>query len=41
MLLERDQDAWLADQAGARLHMTKPVETSELVAEALRLAALS
>jgi DNA-binding response OmpR family regulator len=38
MLLERDQDGWLAGQAGARTHMTKPVETSLLVADALRLA---
>lgn len=37
MLLERDQDAWLARQAGARLYRTKPIESAQLVADALTL----
>ena len=37
MLLERDQDAWLARKAGADRFRTKPVEVSELVLEALSL----
>lgn len=37
MLLERDQDAWLAKEAGADLHRTKPIDTAELVAVALSL----
>ncbi len=37
MLLEREQDSWLAEQAGAALYRTKPVETSALVADALSL----
>ena len=37
MLLDRDQDRWLAQQAGARLIRTKPIDTSDLVADALSL----
>jgi DNA-binding response OmpR family regulator len=37
MLLERDQDGWLAKQAGATLWRTKPVEVSTLVGEMLLL----
>lgn len=37
MLLEREQDSWLAEQAGAALYRTKPVETSALVTDALSL----
>jgi DNA-binding response OmpR family regulator len=37
MLLERDQDGWLAKQAGATLWRTKPVEVSTLVTEVLSL----
>lgn len=37
ILLERDQDAWLARQAGARLYRTKPVEMDQLVSDALSL----
>jgi CheY-like chemotaxis protein len=39
MLLERSQDAWLADQAGANRHRVKPLETHNLVADVLELAA--
>ncbi len=39
MLLDRDQDAWLARQAGAELVRTKPIDTSDLVADALSLIA--
>ena len=38
VLLERDQDAWLAHAFGAAAHLTKPVETGELVAQLLTLA---
>jgi DNA-binding response OmpR family regulator len=38
VLLERDQDAWLARAFGAAAHLTKPVETGELVAQLLTLA---
>jgi two-component system, OmpR family, response regulator len=38
VLLERDQDAWLAREFGAAAHLTKPVETGELVAGLLQLA---
>ena len=31
MLLERDQDAWLARQAGARITITKPVAASRII----------
>jgi DNA-binding response OmpR family regulator len=31
MLIERDQDAWLADQAGARVVLRKPLEPAVLV----------
>jgi len=37
MLLERDQDSWLATQAGADLHRTKPIDAAELVDVALSL----
>jgi DNA-binding response OmpR family regulator len=33
ILLERDQDAWLAHQAGARLFRTKPVEAVRLFSD--------
>lgn len=39
MLLERDQDIWLARQAGARRVRTKPIDSAELVKEALALTA--
>jgi DNA-binding response OmpR family regulator len=31
MLLERDQDMWLARQAGARIAITKPVSAGRLI----------
>ena len=37
MLLERDQDVWLAKQAGADLIRTKPIDTTDLVADAVSL----
>ncbi|HJR45132.1 MAG TPA: response regulator [Actinomycetota bacterium] len=37
MLLDRDQDLWLAKQAGADLVRTKPIDTSDLVSDALSL----
>lgn len=37
ILLERDQDAWLAKQAGARLHRTKPISAEMLARDALSL----
>lgn len=37
MLLERDQDQWLAKQAGARSTAVKPVAAGELVDGALAL----
>ena len=37
MLLDRPQDAWLARQAGANLHLVKPVDVSELIHQALAL----
>ena len=37
MLLQREQDSWLAEQAGAALYRTKPIETSALVSDALSL----
>jgi CheY-like chemotaxis protein len=39
MLLERDQDAWLARQAGAQRYVKKPVGPGQLVREALQLIA--
>lgn len=39
MLLEREQDLWLARQAGARLVRVKPVEASELAADVMSLVA--
>lgn len=38
MLLERAQDAWLAEQAGATRWLVKPVEIGEMVETALSLA---
>jgi two-component system, chemotaxis family, chemotaxis protein CheY len=37
VLLERDQDAWLVEAFGATAHLTKPVETGELVAMLMTL----
>ena len=37
MLLQRDQDAWLAREAGAAAYRTKPIDASELVEAALSL----
>jgi DNA-binding response OmpR family regulator len=37
VLLEREQDAWLANNFGAAAHLTKPVQTSELVSTVLAL----
>ena len=37
ILLEREQDAWLARQAGADLIRTKPVPAESLAADALSL----
>jgi DNA-binding response OmpR family regulator len=37
VLLERSQDAWLAHEFGATAHLTKPVETGELVSALLML----
>ena len=39
ILLDRDQDSWLADQAGAAMHRTKPVTAEGLAADALSLIA--
>lgn len=39
ILLDRDQDAWLADQAGATMHRTKPLTAESLAADALSLIA--
>ncbi len=39
LLLERPQDAWLADQAGATATRVKPLEAAELATEAVALAA--
>ncbi|MGH2806331.1 MAG: response regulator [Actinomycetota bacterium] len=39
MLLQRPQDSWLAGQAGADLYRTKPIDTADLVADALSLIA--
>ena len=38
MLLERDQDRWLAREAGAALVRLKPIETGDLVSDVLQLA---
>lgn len=38
ILLERPQDGWLAQQAGASAYRVKPVPTDELVEETLALA---
>jgi DNA-binding response OmpR family regulator len=37
VLLERSQDAWLAQSFGAAASLTKPVETGELVDKLLKL----
>jgi hypothetical protein len=37
MLVEREQDRWLADTAGAKKVLVQPVDTAVLVAEALAL----
>ena len=37
MLLERDQDRWLATSGGARSVLVQPVDTDELVAATLSL----
>lgn len=37
MLLERDQDMWLAKQAGAQLVRTKPIDTADLFADVISL----
>ena len=39
MLLEREQDSWLAKQAGAVAYRTKPLDTTLLVEDALSLVA--
>lgn len=38
MLLERDQDRWLASQAGAQAIRTKPIDSGDLVRATLSLA---
>ena len=37
ILLDRDQDSWLAGQAGASMYRTKPVTAESLAADALSL----
>ena len=37
MLVEREQDRWLADTAGARKVLVQPVDAGEIVASALAL----
>lgn len=37
ILLERDQDKWLANQAGAKLVRVKPIDVGRLVDETLAL----
>ena len=37
MLVEREQDRWLADTAGARTVLVQPVDPAELVANTLAL----
>jgi CheY-like chemotaxis protein len=37
VLLERGQDTWLVKAFGATAHLTKPVETGELVDMLMRL----
>lgn len=41
MLLERDQDAWLAREAGAHMYKTKPIDSAELVDSAFTLISSS
>ena len=38
MLLEREQDSWLAREAGAQFLRIKPIGTGDLVADVLQLA---
>jgi CheY-like chemotaxis protein len=38
MLLEREQDSWLAEQAGATLYRIKPLDTSALVRDVMDVA---
>ncbi|MBA3431408.1 MAG: hypothetical protein H0U16_08005 [Actinobacteria bacterium] len=40
MLLERGQDSWLAEQAGAALYRIKPLGTSALVRDVMGLAGM-
>jgi DNA-binding response OmpR family regulator len=37
MLVEREQDRWLAETAGARVVLVQPVDSAELVADTLAL----
>ena len=37
VLLEREQDAWLAQQAGAAMYRTKPITAESLAADVLSL----
>ena len=37
-LLDREQDAWLARQAGATMHRVKPISAEALAADTLSLA---
>jgi DNA-binding response OmpR family regulator len=37
MLVEREQDRWLAETAGARIVLVRPADASELVTRALAL----
>jgi DNA-binding response OmpR family regulator len=37
MLLEREQDRWLAEQAGAQLVRVKPIDGSDLLVDTLSL----
>ena len=37
ILLEREQDSWLAGQAGAAMYRTKPITAESLAADALSL----
>lgn len=41
LLLERAQDGWLARQVGADVYRVKPIEVTELVESALKLAHLT
>jgi DNA-binding response OmpR family regulator len=37
MLIERAQDAWLAEQAGATIYRVKPVDPSELITDTMSM----